>query len=148
MDDTTARLRLSIYEWFRDRGRAPSPIELAAQAGLTPTETWDLLRDLQDTWDAIVLIPGSQYLWMAEPFSALPTNHLVVSGDRSWWGNCVWDALGVLGVLGIDGEVRTACPSSGTPLTLAVEAGALAPTDAVVHFAVPAGRWWERVGFT
>jgi hypothetical protein len=36
---------------------------------------------------------------MANPFSAVPTPFLVRSGDRSWYGNCIWDALGIPAML-------------------------------------------------
>ena len=33
-------------------------------------------------------------------------------------------------------------------MSLNVLAGDLLETDGVVHFAVPAARWWDDVGFT
>jgi hypothetical protein len=33
-------------------------------------------------------------------------------------------------------------------MTLHVADGHLQPTDSVVHFAVPAARWWEDIVFT
>ena len=148
MDEVTARARLVVYEWFRDRSRPPSPAELGSELERTSLEAWQILSELEEQWDAIVLIPGSPLIWMAEPFSAVPTNFEVSAARRSWWGNCVWDALGILGALGVDGEVRTRCPVSGEPLALRIEDGELVPSTSVVHFAVPAASWWESVGFT
>src|SRR5437667_11759339 len=34
-------------------------------------------------------------LWRAAPFSAVPTAFPVKVGDRSYYGNCIWDALGI-----------------------------------------------------
>jgi hypothetical protein len=86
---------------------------------------------------------------MAAPLSAVPTPHVVRMADgRAHYGNCVWDALGVIAMLGRDGDVATVCADCEAPLTLTVRAGALQPTDAVVHFAVPAARWWEDIVFT
>jgi len=97
----------------------------------------------------IVLEPGTHDVLMAAPLSAVPTSHIARMADgRSHYGNCVWDALGVIAMLGQDGGVETVCTDCDAPLTLTVRRGALAPTDAVVHFAVPAARWWENIVFT
>jgi len=85
---------------------------------------------------------------MAEPFSGVPTSFVVRSGAHRWWGNCIWDGLAILALLGVDGEVSTACPSSGRSLRVTVAEGALADAPGVVHFAVPARDWWRDIGFT
>ena len=143
-----SEIRLWIYQHFVDTGRAPGPVEIAANFRLTPDHVEHILHRLQREADALVLIPGSPYIWMAEPFSALPTSFLVRSGTRQWWGNCIWDALAILALLGLDGSVVTACPHSGQPLLLTVTKGALVEAAGVVHFAVSARDWWRDIGFT
>ncbi len=61
---------------------------------------------------------------------------------------CVWDALAILAVTGLDGRAPTLCPISGEALELQVQDGDLVRKDGVVHFAVPAADWWRDVGFT
>ena len=143
-----SRIRLWIYQHFADTGRAPSPVEIAAHFGLTPDHVERALHRLQAEDDALVLIPGGPYIWMAEPFSAVPTSFLVRSGTRQWWGNCIWDGLAVLALLGVDGAVSTACPVSGQALVVSVVDGALVAAPGVVHFAVAARDWWRDIGFT
>src|SRR5215831_10205055 len=118
-----SEIRQWIYRHFASTGRAPSPVEIARKFVLTPGQVEQALNRLQREADALVLIPGSPYIWMAEPFSALPTSFLVRSGSRQWWGNCIWDALAILALLDLDGSVATACPHSGEPLVLAVTKG-------------------------
>ena len=143
-----AELRLWIYRHFADTGRAPSPVEIAAHFRVTPDQVEEALHRLQREADALVLIPGSPYIWMAEPFSAVPTSFLVRTGERRWWGNCIWDGLAILALLGLDGDVSTACPRSGRPLRVTVDGGAPREAPGVVHFAVPACDWWRDIGFT
>jgi Alkylmercury lyase len=143
-----AEIRLSIYRHFAHTGRAPSPVEIGEEFAITPDQAAQALSRLQHEADALVLIPGSPYVWMAEPFSAVPTSFAVRSEGTQWWGNCIWDALGILALLGVDGEVSTACPHSGQPLRLGVARGALTEVAGVVHFAVPARDWWRDIGFT
>lgn len=39
-------------------------------------------------------------LWRAAPFFAVSTAFPVEAGNRRWWGNCIWDALGIPAMLG------------------------------------------------
>ena len=142
------RIRLYIYEFILETDRCPSLNEISAEAGLTPLETEQVLRDLEVNQSAIVLSPGSGNIWLADPFAALPTPYPVVSGSHQWFGMCVWDALGILVVADTDGHAPTRCPVSGDALELKVEDGTLASSEGVVHFAVPASQWWENIGFT
>jgi Alkylmercury lyase len=146
-DELARRVRQHVYQWFADSGRAPSPVELARAFGVPPSRIERVLEELATGADALVLLPGSAYVWMAEPFSAVPTSFLVGSGERRWWGNCIWDALAILALLEVDGWVATACPDCGAELRVEVAAGLLAG-DGVAHFAVPARDWWRSIGFT
>lgn len=85
---------------------------------------------------------------MAHPLSAVPTPFAVETERGSFYGNCIWDGLGAIAMLGRDGRVETACPDCGEPLVFTVRDGELEPVEAVVHYAVPAGRWWEDIGFS
>jgi len=116
--------------------------------GLSPMVVEAALLRLGGTEGALVLLPGSPYIWMAEPFSAVPTSYAVQAGRQRWWGNCIWDALAILALVKRDGTVSTLCPDCGEALTVAVAAGAPAPADLVAHFAVPARDWWRSIGYT
>ena len=148
MNDVDNRVRLHIYERFVADGRPPTVAETAAPLGISPDDAEDAYRRLEEA-RVIVLAPGTTNVWMANPLSAVPTRFRVVTDDgRSWWGNCVWDGLGVLAMVGADGMVDTSCPDCGAKIELRVEDGELQRVDAVIHFAVPAARWWENIGFT
>ena len=97
----------------------------------------------------IVLRPGTHDVLMAAPLSAVPTRHRALLRDgASHYANCIWDALGVMEMLGSDGVVVTSCPDCDSALELRVRDGALEPSDTVVHFVVPAARWWDDIVFT
>jgi hypothetical protein len=148
VNDVDNRVRLHIYERFVADGRPPTVAETAAPLGISPDDAEDAYRRLEEA-RVIVLAPGTTNVWMANPLSAVPTRFRVVTDDgRSWWGNCVWDGLGVLAMVGADGMVDTSCPDCGAKIELRVEDGELQRVDAVIHFAVPAARWWENIGFT
>jgi Alkylmercury lyase len=96
----------------------------------------------------IVLMPGTTEIWMAHPLSAVPTSFRVKTARGEFWGNCIWDGLGVIAMLGGAGTVETRCPDCEEPMELRVEGGTLVDGAGVAHFAVPAARWWDNIGFT
>ncbi len=141
-------VRLHILRELIAGGAAPSVGDTGSALGVPESEAADAYGRLAAN-RVIVLRPGTRDVLMAAPLSAIPTPHVVRMADgRSHYGNCVWDALGVIAMLGRDGAVDTVCADCEAPLTLTVRGGALEATDAVVHFAVPAARWWEDIVFT
>ena len=145
--DLDRDVRLHLYGEFVASGRPPTAAETASALGRTEEKIEDAYRRLEQA-HVIVLAPGTLNVWMANPLSAVPTPFRVETARGSFWGNCVWDALGVVGMLGREGRVSTSCPDCGEAMTFAVENGELRTSDGVAHFAVPAARWWENIGFT
>lgn len=171
LDDRALAVRSAIYDTFVRHGHGPTVDELSATAGVPVSEVRRALGELAAS-HAIVLRPDSDAVWMAMPFSGVPTAFLVTAdqpGDTAgaWWANCGWDALGIAAALAGVGSsaakgtfnVHTICADCGEPITLLIEPTAEAPVraqtadgaslaDVVLHFAVPAARWWDDIGFT
>ena len=140
-------VRVEIYRFFVAEGRPPMPAELAGMLELAGEDVEASFRRLADA-RVIVLAPGTPYIWLANPLSALPSPYKVHARGRDWWGICAWDAFGVIAMLGGDGAVSTLCPDCGERLRVEVHDGRLDRNDYVVHFAVPAAQWWDDIGFT
>jgi DNA-binding transcriptional MocR family regulator len=140
-------VRFTIYEHFADSGRAPTLPQLAERAGVSNSEVESSLQRLAAA-HAIVLAPGSLNIWMAHPYSAVPTAYPVRTSTRTYWANCAWDALGIPVILGEDAATSTNCAECGDPLQIAVRQGKLSTSEGVVHFLVPPRSFWENVGFT
>lgn len=148
MEKPLAQVRTYVYmELFGGRP-APTPATIAKHIGTTPQGAANALQRLQDDYDALVLVPGTSYIWMAEPFSALPTDYPVHDHSKTWYGNCIWDALGIAALVGGTVSIPAVCPHTGTPLTLETGPNGLVKDPGVAHFSVPASRWWESIGFT
>jgi hypothetical protein len=96
----------------------------------------------------LVLAPGTPYIWMAQPLSAIATPFRVETGGRHFFGNCIWDALGIVAMLDSTGTVTTWCPDCHAQISVTVTENQLASGEGVVHFAVPAAQWWDDIGFT
>ncbi len=144
--DLDTRVRLHLYEKFVAHGRPPAVAETAAALGVPDEDAAEAYRRLERS-RVIALAPGTLNVWMANPLSAIPTPFRVETPRGFYWGNCVWDALGIPAMLGTSGRVETSCPDCGERIELAVRDGGV-EGDAVVHFAVPAARWWDNIAFT
>ncbi len=139
-------VRLEVYGRFVDQGRPPVPAEIAEALDLDQAAVEASLRRLADS-HVVVLAPGTPYVWMANPLSAIPTPFQVEVAGRTLFGNCIWDAMGVVAMLGGTGTVRTWCPDCRRRLAVSVEENQLVAGQGVVHFAVPAAHWWDDIGF-
>ena len=140
-------VRVELYRFFVAEGRPPVPAEVAEALGTDQASAEDSLRRLAGA-HVLVLAPGSRYIWMANPLSAIPTSFRVEIGGRRFFGNCIWDALGIVAMLGGTGTVTTWCPDCHEVMSVKIAENRLASGEGVVHFAVPAARWWDDIGFT
>jgi hypothetical protein len=143
------RIRNHVYASFVRDGRAPGPADTAAELELAPDDVAGAYRRLHDA-HALVLEPGSTRIRMLNPFSAVPTPHVVEAAGRDWFANCAWDALGIPHALHLgDARIRSECPDCDAQLELELRGGELTRGgELVVHFVVPARRWWDDIGFT
>lgn len=150
-DDFKNRVRLRLYQMFLELGRCPSSAEVAGSLLCSVSDVAAALQDLAAA-HMLVLQPGSGEVLMANPLSAVPTPFVVETqagaGCQSWYGNCIWDALGVIAMLRRDGRVLTSCGCCGESMTVSVRNGEVeARPPGVVHFAIPARRWWDDIVF-
>jgi hypothetical protein len=141
------QVRLSVYRHLVRTGQAPRLHDTSADVGVDAAVISASL-DRLDASHVLVLHPTTRQLWMAMPFSAVPTDFRVTSGGGAWWANCAWDALGISAMLQIPAEIATSCTDCGDPLTVRTTGRGLSDASGVVHFAVPAAAWWEDIGFT
>ena len=148
-----AAARLAILEEFL-LSRRPSVASIASTLGRDASDV-EAAFDRLATGRAIVLAPRTRDIRMAAPFAGVQTDFRVRCGERSYYANCIWDALGIpamLAAAGRPGEasIETRCADCSAPLRLDVTDGRVRaePVDAVAHFAVPAAQWWADIVFT
>jgi hypothetical protein len=124
----TVELRRRIFRHYAETG---SPPELPR----------DALEELAAAHAVVLDDTGG--IAFANPFATGPAALTVTAGDRTFAAVCPWDALGILALLMADGRVADA-----DGLSLEIRGGQLAPTNVLVHFLVPAARWYEDLRFT
>jgi len=147
LSDFDKKVFLSVYDSLLQDCRTPLAADIAAALSCSEGEAREAFKRLAEG-HYFLLQKYSGEILMAFPFSAVSTWYAVESGHRSWYANCAWDALGIIAVLEEDARVKTSCPCCGEAMTLRVENDKLVEGDGVIHFAVPARKWWENVVFT
>jgi hypothetical protein len=146
VDERDLTLRNLTYGLFVELGRAPRPDEVAERSGQSEDDVraaWGRLHDAH----AIVLDDDGS-LRMANPFSGVPTPHVVEADGRRWYANCAWDAFGICAALGVDGRIETSCRDCGDPIGIDVRDGRPDDGSLLFHCLVPAARWWDDIAYT
>jgi len=146
LSTTDLAVRSAVYARCA-AGDVPSASEVAADLAMDVDAVIECYERLAAA-HVLVLEPDSREVWMAMPFSAVPTAFRVDGLGRQWFANCAWDAFGIAVALSCDVTIATLCLDCGTPLTYGVRDGKLTNRDGVVHFAVPAKQWWDDIGLT
>lgn len=147
MTSLDASLRRTIYDACLTRGVVLSIAELSVATAAPSADVRAALARLASS-RVIVLQPGSGEILMAPPFSAVPTPFRVETSHHAVYANCAWDAFGVPIMLREPARVEAACGCCGEAIQLPVSPDGPPSADGVMHFAVPAARWWDDLVFT
>lgn len=147
MEDLDTTVRLALYREFVRTAEPPTVETLAERTLNSIVDVRSALERLAAA-KAIVLQPESREILMANPLCAVPTPYRVRTQGRSFFGSCVWDGLGIMAMLRSDSVLDTSCACCGEAMTLGVREGQIGPAQGIIHFAVPAKRWWENIVFT
>jgi len=141
-----AQARIAVYDHIVKHATIPSSQDIARALSCAVEEARAALARLAQAHTLVLQEDGE--ILMANPFSAVPTAFVVEVGGRSWWGNCILDALGVVVLLGPSGRVLTSCGCCNFRMEMRIGNGALREVNAIAHFAVPAKHWWDNIVFT
>jgi hypothetical protein len=147
MPDSDLEIRLAVYRYFADNARSPVLEEMCDIVGLSPEEVQDAYQRLRARR---LLVPSSdgRSIQMAPPFSGVETQHRVYVGERQYYGNCAWDAFGVIAALGGHGRVESRCEATYEPLMLSLAPSGPSDSSWRFHVVVPAAQWWNDIVFT
>ena len=135
---TDDEVRFRIFDIALKTGRVPQREEIGCAQ--------DSLQRLADAHVLVLDSDGS--IRMAMPWSAVETPFRVRSGDYSAYGNCIWDALGILAMKHADGVVEASCACCGEEMPVHILDAELQEHVGVVHYGVPARAWWNNIVFT
>ena len=146
-DDFDLTLRTAVYRHFADTGQGPTLEAMSEAVGATRDEVRDGYRRL---YAKRMLVPSEDgaSIRMAPPFSGVPTQHRVTAKGMEYFGNCAWDAFGVVAALGGSGRVVSRCEQTLEPLVLDLTPAGPPSSGWLFHCVVPAAKWWNDIVFT
>ena len=140
-------LRVFVYDRIIDGGSVPSSNDIAQRFGVTADDARAELASLK-IGKTVLVDPTSGEIWMAGPFSRTETAYRVRGGAQAWWANCAWDMFGIATLVNTTVRASTRCLDCGKTLEMDCDPHHPPQTDWVVHFQVPAARWYDDIGFT
>ena len=145
-EDVDRRVRWQVYDATMREGAPPRKAGLAEAVDMDAAEVAASLQRLAAA-RMLVLQPDGDEILMAGPFSAVPTPFRVLLANLSCYGNCIWDALGIVAMLHADARIDTSCGDCGASMEIAVRSGQV-EGEGQIHFALPPRTWWQNVVFT
>ena len=144
MDARDRAVRAGAYRALIAGKLRPGPGDIAAETDLDQDEVIVGLHRLGN--EHRLVIDDAHRVLMAHPFSGIATGYRAVIKPRSWYGNCAWDALAILSMLG-DGEAIMTSPLGKGDLHFRVIDGTVTPFG-LVHLVVPPRNFWADIEFT
>jgi hypothetical protein len=169
---TDEALRIFVYDRLIERGGPPSSCAEIASYFSVPEADARFALAHSRIGKTVLVDPATGEIWMAGPFAATPTPYKITplktepratraahlpsdpltlepsDPGRSWFANCAWDMLGVASLVDEPVRIEASCTDCGEPIVFDHDPPHPPPSDAVVHFLVPARRWYDDIGFT
>lgn len=145
--EETISLRIFIYDRILTRGIPPTVVEIAEHFAIDRDDAGRMLAEL-NIGKTVLVHPATGEIWMAGPFAAASTPYRVLGSQTSWWANCAWDMMGVAFLANEPVRVETSCTDCRAPMTIDVDPRRISRDAGVVHFLLPARRWYDDIGYT
>lgn len=140
-------IRKYIFDHFFDYTTSPPLEEVMQRFKLTRLEAFESFRELEKDHQ-IVLVPGTQRILMANPFSAIQTPFRVYVGSRRFYANCAWDSVALHVMLEQDARVESFCHHCAEPIELFLskgEAKSSKPASPLIFLSTPVSKWYDNL---
>jgi len=86
-------VRLYLFSQAAETARVPQPPQIAEALRRPEEDIQQALKHLA-TGKVLILAPNDGNI-AANPFCAVPLGFGVEAGGKTYWGICIWDALGI-----------------------------------------------------
>ena len=140
-------VRKFIFDHFFEHSSAPALEEVMEKFGLTRKEAFDRFKALESDHH-ILLVPGTQRILMANPYSAVNTPFRVHVGDRQYFANCAWDTVSMHVMLGMDARVESYCHHCAEPIRIMLSGGKAvsgSPKAPLIFLSTPVANWYDNL---
>jgi len=139
--------RKYILDYFHEDCRAPVLEEIMRRFRLERREAHDLLKVLESSHH-ILLVPQTQRILMANPFSGITTPFRDSIDGKTYFTNCAWDTVSLHVMLGRDTEVASFCHHCAEQIKIRLSRGRMAssePEAPLIFLSVPVANWYDNL---
>ncbi|MDA4120110.1 MAG: alkylmercury lyase family protein, partial [Thaumarchaeota archaeon] len=140
-------LRKYVFDHFFEYSSAPTLEEAMQHFGISRKEAFSRFKGLEAEHH-ILLVPGTQRILMANPYSALTTPFLVRVGGKHYFANCAWDSVSMHVMLDMDAQVESYCHHCAEPIEISLSNGKVtssSPTTPVIFLSMPVAKWYDNL---
>ena len=96
----------------------------------------------------ILLVPGTQRILMANPYSAISTPFRVYVGSKRFFANCAWDSISLHVMLELDARVESFCHHCAEPIEISLskrEVKSSKPPSPLIFLSTPVSKWYDNL---
>lgn len=146
-DDFPRLARKYVFDYFLENCRAPVLEEIMQNLSMNRDEAHAVLKELEASHH-ILLLPGTQRILMANPFSGITTPFRDIIGGKTYFANCAWDTVSLHVMVGQDTEVESFCHHCAEPIRIRLSRGKMLagePANPLIFLSVPVAKWYDNL---
>ncbi len=147
MDPEKRVVRKYIFDHFFEYTTPPPLEEVMQRFMLTRKEAVEAFHELEADHQ-IALVPGTQRILMANPYSAIPTPFRVYIGSKRLFANCAWDSVAMHVMLEQDARIESFCHHCAEPIEISLSKAAVkssTPSSPVIFLSTPVSKWYDNL---
>ena len=140
-------VRKFIFDHFFEHSTPPVLEEVMQRFGLGRGEAFSALKTVEADHH-ILLVPGTQRILMANPYSAVTTPFRVRIGGRRYFANCAWDTVSLHVMLDADADIDSFCHHCAERISLSLSKGSIVssnPANPLIFLSVPVAKWYDNL---
>jgi hypothetical protein len=140
-------VRKYIFDHFFEYATAPSLEEVMQRFRLTRREAFGSFRELEADHH-ILLVPGTQRILIANPYSAISTPFRVFIGGKRYFANCAWDTVSMHVMLELDARIESFCQHCADPIEISLIRGEVKssrPAAPIIFLSTPVSKWYDNL---
>ena len=147
MNQEQRATRKYIFDHFYEFTTAPPLEEVMQRFKLTRKEAFNRFRELEADHH-ILLIPGTQRILMANPFSAVSTPFRVYIGSSRYFANCAWDSVALHVMIEKEARIASFCHHCADTIEITMNGGEVKssqPSAPVIFLSTPVANWYDNL---
>ncbi len=140
-------MRKYILDHFLEHAVPPVLEQIMDRFRLGRSQAFEVMQALE-AGRHLKLVPGTQRILMAFPFSAVATPFRVRErGGRQYFANCAWDAVAFHAMLDEGVRIESRCHHCAEPIGIELAAGRVGGSapGPLVYLSLPASQWWTDI---